>query len=239
MATQLTNEPSRDVPTLRRRLQELVPLYDDALKVRNDLKSVGSRKRIFKQLDTLDTSICALKERINETRRELDKVKRSRKGRSPVRGSRVQHSPPRGGRGDMVAQRRLVELSERIREAARKRAMLDTLLDNDQAWRAASREFYDIRHSLLELIAQLDEREESRATRKQDYLAAAALTLPLCDVWSDATSPSPHEINLFYGGRDQPDGVGHGHVILVRAQVDVYTCTYHRKPTYDELQEFV
>jgi hypothetical protein len=84
-------------------------------------------------------------------------------------------------------------------------------------------------------IAEREKSDKEWLARKQSYLCAAGLELDSKQAWHDATSMAPPVINLYYGGVGEPDGVGHGHVILERDMSGIYGITWHRPAVKEAL----
>lgn len=201
-------------------LTELALAYEKASKRRATLKRCGRIAAIFGRLDNIDASIAALEQRVAETRGVLQAANRARKmsnigprhGGTPKDRSATQKSTSHQ------------KILDRLQDAQSRRAACEKELDRDQEWREVTRAYYAARHALLAAIAdregQLDPRTRKLlhptwGERKLRFLMVAGFDADeVSDVWIDATSDAPREVNLFYGGADVPDGIGHGHVVL-------------------------
>lgn len=217
-------------------LERLVLKYDQTSHARRQLKSTRPIARIFASLDRVDTRIRDLRKRICE---ESDSLNAARKVSSRRRSASLRLKTSSGrraeasyansaaGKRSSAAQLSLKTLQTRLQAAKVERRELEKDLQTHPEWRTASQEYYAARHALLHAVSLLDI-SSPRLERKARYLAVAGLDIDPQEVWSDATSEQPREVNLFYGGDGAPDGIGHGHAILKHVHDGEYVLAWHR-----------
>lgn len=210
-------------------LADLARTYDYAASARSALKRQPRIARIFRQMDRCDQSIADLTAREKAARIELQDANRARRNRGgatrSVRGKSWQTR--RSGNAYAALQDILIRLERKSAE----REELEWQLGADPDWAAVSQTYYETRHDLLVAIAEREKIDGEWYARKLRYMAAAGLTIAPWLVWCDATSLAPRCVNLYYGGADDPDGSGHGHIIIETQEGgDTYHTTYRRLP---------
>lgn len=90
--------------------------------------------------------------------------------------------------------------------------------------------YYADRHRMMMLLWKLEEGDVAALIRKVQYMSAADLPEMLDADRVLYYRDESDTVHLFYGGRKEPDGPGHGHVELINEGVTGHRVTYRRNP---------
>lgn len=96
--------------------------------------------------------------------------------------------------------------------------------------------YYMIRHHMMEKRQQAESNNEAALEAKRTYMISAGIPISVApeDVlyYTDG-----RRVHLFYGGTTSPtgsgvssDGLGHGHIVLIKGASGVYRVQYSRDP---------